>query len=204
MGNIFDCSTEAKVPAEGDIQDPAGAAMTFETNHFDANVDVSDELVKQLAASDGDKRVLLLIGGDWCIWSVRFCELLKSDDAIQAALAANFHLMCVNFNANRSLCHKWAPKIQHTPWLAVVDGTGKVIAEQVSAPSVPRTRVVERAALLLLRSAHPRYPTRYPHARALHPTRRSPLIRSPDLALDRARVSWRRARGMTRSAFCPS
>ena len=129
MGNIFDCSTATKVPTEGDIQE-AGEAKTFETNHFDANIDVSENLATILEKG-GSKRVLLLIGGDWCVWSVRFCELLKGDARIQSALADNFEMMCVNFNANRSLCYQWAPKIAHTPWLAVVDGGGKVIAEQV-------------------------------------------------------------------------
>ena len=131
MGNIFDCSTATKVPTEGDIQE-AGEAKTFETNHFDANIDVSENLATILEKG-GPKRVLLLIGGDWCVWSVRFCELLKGDARIHSALADNFEMMCVNFNANRSLCYQWAPKIAHTPWLAVVDGGGKVIAEQVCA-----------------------------------------------------------------------
>ena len=68
MGNIFDCSTATKVPTEGDIQE-AGEAKTFETNHFDANIDVSENLATILEKG-GPKRVLLLIGGDWCAASM--------------------------------------------------------------------------------------------------------------------------------------
>ena len=180
MGNIFDCSTATKVPTEGDIQE-AGEAKTFETNHFDANIDVSENLATILEKG-GSKRVLLLIGGDWCVWSVRFCELLKGDARIQSALADNFEMMCVNFNANRSLCYQWAPKIAHTPWLAVVDGGGKVIAEQVCvcvcvcvcvAACCGRVRCNERGAArrIDLRHSHRRRRREVQLRTLLHPLR---------------------------------
>jgi hypothetical protein len=54
---------------------------------YDARANPFDELAAAVAKADAeDKLVLLISGGDWCIWCHYLYEFLESHDEIDAAL----------------------------------------------------------------------------------------------------------------------
>jgi thiol:disulfide interchange protein len=61
----------------------------------DAKADIQNA-VKQAAAAH--KNVFLQIGGNWCIWCIRFNDLVTKDTTLNKYLRANFIVVHVNYS----------------------------------------------------------------------------------------------------------
>jgi thiol:disulfide interchange protein len=87
-------------------------------------------------ASAQHKNVLLQIGGNWCIWCLRFNELVTKDADLSKYLADNYVVLHVNWspeNKNEKvLASLGYPQRFGFPVLVVLDGKGNRLHTQNS------------------------------------------------------------------------
>lgn len=80
-------------------------------------------------ATKENKRILLDIGGEWCIWCHRLDEFILADKEIDSTLHANFIVVKVNFskeNKNETVLAKY-PKVEGYPHFFVLEKDGKLL-----------------------------------------------------------------------------
>ena len=90
-----------------------------------------------LKAKKEKKHVLLQIGGNWCIWCVRFHNFVDADTALKNAVNNNYVVVHVNYsdeNKNEKLMAKLEyPTRFGFPVFVILDANGKRIHTQNSA-----------------------------------------------------------------------
>ncbi len=83
-------------------------------------------------ASQKGKRIILDVGGEWCIWCHRIDEFIKADKDITKFLDDNYILMKVNYskeNKNEDFLSRY-PKIEGYPHFFVLNNDGSLIHSQ--------------------------------------------------------------------------
>lgn len=98
----------------------------------DAAKDIEAAVVK---ATKENKRILLDVGGEWCIWCKRMDEFFISEKDIGAMLKKNFVVVKVNFspeNENKELLSKY-PAIKGYPHMFVLEKDGSLLHSQDTA-----------------------------------------------------------------------
>ena len=99
----------------------------------DAKAEIK-EMVKKAAADH--KNVLLQIGGNWCIWCIRFNNLVTSDADLSAYLHNNYEVLHVNYSPENKnldvLASLGNPQRFGFPVFVVLDSKGKVLHIQDS------------------------------------------------------------------------
>ncbi len=104
------------------------------SHNFDPARDPAADLKQALAAAKAEnKRVLIDVGGDWCIW----CKLLDAKFEQEADLRqlrdANFVVLKVHYdkkvNQNEAFLSQY-PKAAGYPHLYVLDSSGKLLQSQ--------------------------------------------------------------------------
>ena len=84
----------AQVPATSAVSSPAAPA-----GPYDPGADAAADLKAAGArASVSGKRVLAVVGGNWCAWCRVLDRQTKEDSAIAGALASGFEVVKVNFS----------------------------------------------------------------------------------------------------------
>lgn len=95
----------------------------------DAVKDIHDAVVK---AKLTGKRVLLDVGGEWCIWCHRLDTLFATHPDLNSFLHGNFVVVKVNYsneNKNEKLLSRY-PKIPGYPHLFVLDNDGGLLCSK--------------------------------------------------------------------------
>lgn len=99
-----------------------------------AVVDISNA-IKQ--AKHSDKHVILMIGGNWCSWCIKFNKFILKDAQLDSAVNANFIFYHLNYskeNKNLDILAKYGyPQRFGFPVFIVLDGNGNRIHTQNSA-----------------------------------------------------------------------
>ena len=97
---------------------------------FDPNRDACKDIEEGLQeASRTKKRVILDVGGDWCVWCRRLSAFIASHRSVQEALRRHFILVKINFskeNRNEQALSPY-PKIKGYPHLFVLEKDGKLL-----------------------------------------------------------------------------
>ena len=91
--------------------------------------DLKDAVVE---AQKTNRRIILDVGGDWCIWCHRIDNFIDSVKDVSSLLHSNFVIMKVNFspeNKNEEFLSHY-PKISGYPHFFVLDKKGKLIHSQ--------------------------------------------------------------------------
>jgi thioredoxin-related protein len=100
---------------------------------FDPSRDAAaDARAAQSEAKKSGKRVLLIVGGEWCKWCHRLDAFLERNAEVTAALDKGFVVVKVNLsdeNSNEALLSK-LPEVKGTPHLFVVAPNGKLLKSQ--------------------------------------------------------------------------
>lgn len=100
----------------------------------DAAAEISEAVSK--AGREG-KHVFLQIGGNWCVWCLRFNELVTENDTLSNQLSTNYVVVHVNHskeNKNEEvLASLGYPQRFGFPVFVVLDGKGNRIHTQNSA-----------------------------------------------------------------------
>ena len=79
-----------------------------------------------------DKRILIQVGGDWCVWCHILDEYIQSEKEINAALGRSFLIVKVNFdtsNRNEDFLSKY-PTIEGYPHIFVLEKDGTLLHSQ--------------------------------------------------------------------------
>ncbi len=122
---------EAKGPA------PAGTDTTApakeQREKFDPTRDPSKDIADAVGIAQKDgKRILLDVGGEWCIWCHRLDKFFADNNDVAEFLHANYIVVKVNYskeNKNEKVLSAY-PKIPGYPHLFVLDSSGKLIHSQ--------------------------------------------------------------------------
>lgn len=100
---------------------------------FNPLADPAKDLKAALAkAKKENKRVILDVGGEWCVWCHRLDAFLMEQPTVRALLEPSYVWMKVNFsqeNKNEKFLAAY-PKIQGYPHLFVLDAAGKLLHSQ--------------------------------------------------------------------------
>jgi len=104
-----------------------------EREKFDPKRDASKDIktaVKQ--AQKNDKRILLDVGGEWCIWCHRLDQFFTDNKDINDLLKGKYIVVKVNYspeNKNEKVLSQY-PKIPGYPHIFILDKNGKLIHSQ--------------------------------------------------------------------------
>jgi thioredoxin-related protein len=114
----------------------AAAAQTRSAGYDPARDPARDleTVVKQ--AQQENKRILLVVGGEWCGWCHTLETYLKTESDVQAAWSGGFVTLKVNFspqNENRAFLSRY-PTIQGYPHIFVLEKDGKLLHSQNTSP----------------------------------------------------------------------
>ncbi|RFZ81751.1 thioredoxin family protein [Mucilaginibacter terrenus] len=100
----------------------------------DAKADIA-AAVKRASATH--KNVLLQIGGNWCVWCIRFNDLVTKNDTLNNYLTKNYEVVHVNYspeNKNEKLLAELGyPQRFGFPVFIVLDGKGNRLHTQNSS-----------------------------------------------------------------------
>jgi thioredoxin-related protein len=95
----------------------------------DAAKDVQDAIVE---ATKTGKRILLDVGGEWCIWCHRLDTLFMQNKDLEEYRNAHYVVVKINYskeNENEEFLSKY-PKIEGYPHLFVLEKDGKLLQSQ--------------------------------------------------------------------------
>lgn len=105
---------------------------------YDPNADAKADIsaaVKQ--ANEEGKHVLLQIGGNWCVWCLRFNDAVQGNDTLRTTLEENYVVYHLNYspeNKNSSVLEELGyPQRFGFPVFVILDGAGKRMHTQNSA-----------------------------------------------------------------------
>lgn len=83
-------------------------------------------------AKEVNKRIILDVGGEWCIWCHRIDAFMHSTEEIKSLLEENFIVLKINFskeNKNEKFLSQY-PLIEGYPHFFVLDTDGKLLHSQ--------------------------------------------------------------------------
>ncbi|GAB6281511.1 MAG: hypothetical protein STSR0008_02510 [Ignavibacterium sp.] len=100
---------------------------------YDPTRNPEEDLNKTIVeAKKTGKRILLEVGGDWCIWCHKLDKFFEENKDVKKFLDDHFILMKVNFskeNKNEKLLSNY-PEIPGYPHIFVLDKNGKLLHSQ--------------------------------------------------------------------------
>lgn len=100
----------------------------------DAAAEIASAVAKAKAAN---KHVFIQVGGNWCVWCIRFHDLVKSTPELSTYMSDNYETVLLNWspeNKNAELMRKFNyPGRFGFPVFLILDGDGKLIHTQNTA-----------------------------------------------------------------------
>jgi thiol:disulfide interchange protein len=112
----------------------ADAPVAYEpVHHYDPARDAAKDINAAVAeAARSGKRVLLEVGGEWCIWCHRLDAFWEQNPDIAKLLDDNFVMVKINFspdNENQAVLSRY-PEIPGYPHFFVLDADGSLLHSQ--------------------------------------------------------------------------
>ncbi|MFO1306191.1 MAG: thioredoxin family protein [Burkholderiales bacterium] len=100
---------------------------------FEPSRDPAKDVAAAAAQAKAEnKRVLVDVGGEWCVWCHLMDDFIAANADVRAVLDANYVMVKVNWsreNKNEAFLDQF-PKIKGYPHLFVLDGDGKLVHSQ--------------------------------------------------------------------------
>lgn len=100
---------------------------------FDPTRNPFEDLKSAVAtATELNKRIILDVGGEWCIWCHRIDAFMHSTEEIKSLLEENYVVVKVNFskeNKNEKFLSQY-PVIEGYPHFFVLESDGKLLHSQ--------------------------------------------------------------------------
>jgi thiol:disulfide interchange protein len=93
---------------------------------YDEKLDTRAAFDRELARANREgKRLLVILGGNWCQWCLALDDLMHSDAALREQLAAHFVVLKLDSQAASALDERWGrPSRNGVPVLIFVDASG--------------------------------------------------------------------------------
>jgi len=126
---LVSCRREAARPAAGE---PATALPVV----FDPARDPAQDLQLAVAtAASSGKRIILDVGGEWCVWCHRLDAFLEEHAGLKEAIARDFVWLKINWSEGHENTQFLStyPKVAGYPHLFVLDGDGTLLHSQDTA-----------------------------------------------------------------------
>jgi len=109
-------------------------AVTIYNPAANAQKDIDAAVAK---AKKENKHVFIQVGGNWCVWCIRFHDLVKATPVLKDYLANNYETVLVNYsleNKNEAVLKKLNnPGRFGFPVFVILDGDDNLIHTQNSA-----------------------------------------------------------------------
>jgi thioredoxin-related protein len=109
-----------------------GDPSFYTVGHYDKASDPAADLTETLEiAKANGKRVILQVGGDWCVWCARISEYMDTNETVHGILDDNFVVMKVTYpgdNADAFL--EQYPTCEGYPHLFVLENDGTFMHSQ--------------------------------------------------------------------------
>ena len=137
--------TETKLPREAAVRNVVAFAVivaalsvtplraTEKPEKFDPNRDAAKDIQTAVAeAKVTGKRVLLDVGGEWCIWCHRLDTLFATHPDLAGFLHQNFVVVKVNYskeNKNEKVLSRY-PKIPGYPHIFILGSDGRLLRSE--------------------------------------------------------------------------
>jgi thioredoxin-related protein len=103
------------------------------STHFDPRRDSGADLKAAIQmAQKTNRRILMDVGGDWCIWCHRLDSLFINNSDIRALLRKNYVVVKINYsreNKNEAFLAQY-PKIEGYPHIFILDKNGQLLHSQ--------------------------------------------------------------------------
>src|SRR5262245_57567014 len=100
---------------------------------FDPARDPAKDVAAAAAAAKSEgKRVLLDVGGEWCVWCHMMDDFIAANPEVRAAVDANYVVVKVNWspqNKNQAFLST-LPPVKGYPHLFVLDADGRLVHSQ--------------------------------------------------------------------------
>lgn len=115
-------------------QTPAKPAVTIYNPKANAESEINAAVAK---AKKEKKHVFIQVGGNWCVWCIRFHDLVDATPELKKLLNDNYETVLLNWspeNKNEALLKKYNyPGRFGFPVFLILDGDGNLIHTQNSA-----------------------------------------------------------------------
>jgi len=125
--------TSSALAAQANSSKATHAATAGEVHEYSPTRDAAADILHAVeVAKKSGKHVLLVAGGDWCIWCKILDRYFSDNPDLLAMRQEKFVMVKVNFsqdNENEAVLGKY-PKATGYPHLYVLDGRGKLIRSQ--------------------------------------------------------------------------
>jgi thioredoxin-related protein len=113
------------------------AAQTRPPAGYDPTRDPARDLAAAIEqATKENKRILLVVGGEWCGWCHVLENYVKANADVQAAWTASFVTVKVNWsqeNTNKDFLSRY-PQVEAYPYFFVLEKDGTLLAAQRTGP----------------------------------------------------------------------
>ena len=100
---------------------------------FDPARDPAKDVAAAAAAAQAQgKRVMVDVGGEWCVWCHILDGFIESNPDVRALVDENYVVVKVNWsreNKNEAFLSRW-PAVNGYPHLFVLDASGKLLHSQ--------------------------------------------------------------------------
>jgi thioredoxin-related protein len=148
---LFFCAAAILLTSEAtNAAEPVKVAPVYTVAKYDAKRDPETDLKTTVVrATKEKKRILMIVGGNWCSWCRRLDRYFNEKPAITTALAKNYLIMKVNYdddNSNLSFLQDY-PDISDFPHFYILDAKGKVVHSQ-SGSKMERFGSYKESAML--------------------------------------------------------
>lgn len=107
---------------------------------YDESIDPFEQIDRAVAKAKGEgKYVVCQLGGNWCIWCLRFAKLIREDEEISKVIGDNFEYIHVNYTSRQdALSQEVSKRLGNAgrfgfPVLVVLNADGSVLHIQNSS-----------------------------------------------------------------------
>lgn len=105
---------------------------------YNPNADAANDIKIAVSKAKKEKKhVFIQVGGNWCVWCIRFHDLVNATPDLKKLLHDNYETVLLNWskeNKNEAILKKFNyPGRFGFPVFLVLDGDGKLIHTQNSA-----------------------------------------------------------------------
>ena len=118
-------------------------AQTALPKVYNENIDPIKQIERTVSKASGSKKnIIVQLGGNWCIWCLRFADFITKDADIKACIDTNYEYIHVNIPRRGTPQYEAAAPLQKRlnnagrfgyPVLVVLSPSGKVLHIQDSS-----------------------------------------------------------------------
>lgn len=130
-----ECSAASQVEQQVTFDAQAKVKVTL----YDESADAKQQIAAAVEqAGKKNHQVLIQWGGNWCHWCIELHKTMDADKDIQRVLAENFEVVLINTGKpegkNMDVAASYGANLADAgvPYLTILDGHGKVVANQSS------------------------------------------------------------------------